>query len=355
MKMQLKTIGAALISCVALASCDNDASTSDPIIDVFPETLAYVLNEGTMGYNIEGSLTVINYGNGMTSNGAFKQINGRTLGDTPQCGIVYGDKIYLGVYMSNTIEVVDRFTLKSVKQISLANETGQNPRSMAVDNGKVYISMYNGYVARLDTASLAIDKTVQVGANPEKIAVLNGKLYVPNSDGMNYPNYGATASCIDLESFTVEKTFDVVLNPYEFFTNGEELFLVSRGDYGAVPGTLCQINPATFESTRIADATLATVNRDIVYFINAPYGQSATYSTYTIPTKTIAPMPGNMRVDYPVAISAKPDTDPNFNIIVITSMNSENDYSAEGYCKIFNGPTPVGTFNTGVNPTGVFF
>ena len=47
--------------------------------------------------------------------------------------------------------------------------------------------MYDGYLARLDTLTMTIDKSVAVGANPDQIALHYDKIYVPVSEGMNYP------------------------------------------------------------------------------------------------------------------------------------------------------------------------
>ena len=122
-----------------------------------------------------------------------------------------------------SVEIINRSDYKSLKQIQLgADKTGfagTQPRSMAAIDGKVYISMYDGYVCKLDTLTMKIEASVKVGPNPEQICIYRNRLYVPNSDGMDYPNYGKTATEIDLNNFTVSRTFEVGLNPNKFMNN----------------------------------------------------------------------------------------------------------------------------------------
>lgn len=90
-------------------------------------------------------------------------INKRSLGGTPQDAIVYGSKMYIAIYGSNIIEIVDKNTAKSIKQIVPTSTQGEGPRDIIAANGKVYVSMYDGYVSRIDTLSLTIDATLKVG------------------------------------------------------------------------------------------------------------------------------------------------------------------------------------------------
>ena len=85
---------------------------------------------------------------------------------------MYGDKMYIAVYGESTIEVTD-LKAKSIKQV----KTEGQPRYMVSEGGKVYISYYNGYVARLDTASLEVEAKVKVVRNPEQLAVSSNKLF----------------------------------------------------------------------------------------------------------------------------------------------------------------------------------
>ena len=99
---------------------------------------------------------------------------------------------------------------------------------MVSEGGKVYISYYNGYVARLDTASLEVEAKVKVGRNPEQLAVSSNKLFVSNSGGMDYSTevgYDKTVSVVDLSTFTEIKKLDVVLNPHGYRRMSKEMYM----------------------------------------------------------------------------------------------------------------------------------
>ena len=86
------------------------------------------------------------------------------------------------------------------------------PRYFAACDGKVFVSYYDGYIARIDTATLEVDAMVKVGRNPEQLAVCNGYLYVANSGGMDLNTAlgcDNTVSVVNLSTFTeVEKIED---------------------------------------------------------------------------------------------------------------------------------------------------
>lgn len=297
-----------------MGSCSGDDS-GKPNPDPAPATTrngAYVLNQGQYYNAIPGELGFFDLSNNSFESQAFYKANGRYLGDTPQCGVQYGSKIYIGVSESSTIEVVDAATLKSISQIRLNPETtGMQPRSMVSYNGNVYISMFDGWVARLDTTSLQINSRVKVGPNPEEMALHNGLLYVPNSDGMNYPNpYGETASVVDPGSMTVVRTISVPLNPRAFMSIGGRLFLLSMGDYGEVKGGLYEITHLDYSVydivSPIAPATMAApdkANNRLVIF-NAPFQKPFSAKFYNLSDNKLSDwnisemvVPGGLAVD----------------------------------------------------------
>lgn len=302
--MKLKKLinyGIALVIISTLASCEKDSPKSphDPDLD-FPDISAgiYVLNQGNYYSGVEGSLTVIDYSCTESLLKVFYGANHRSIGATPQCGIAYGSKIYLGVYESNTIEIINRSDYKSLRQISLSESTnGTQPRSMIATGGKIYISMFDGYVARLDTISMQIEAAVKVGNNPEIMALYNGKLYVPNSDGMSYPGpYGKTASEIDLASFTVTKTFEVPENPTRFMASENGLYLLCMGNYMDVNSKIYKIN-ADYTNEAIDNATIAEVCGDYLCYINDPFYGSGIpdYKKYNLTTGEIS----EWKIDHP--------------------------------------------------------
>ncbi|WP_455625463.1 YncE family protein [Parabacteroides sp.] len=249
----------------------------------------YFLNSGNMGNN-NSSLYMYDIEKGEVVPDYFLAQNGRGLGDTAQDMIVYGDKMYITVSGEKTIEVTDLHA-KSIKQIKV----DQQPRYMAADGGKVYVSYFNGEVARLDTASLEMDVTVKVGRNPEQMVVASNKLFVTNSGGMDlYTEVGAdkTVSVIDLASFTEMAKVEVVLNPTRIVADEQGyVYVVSMGNYADIPNTLQKINVESLEVTPVIscpNATEMAYMDDILYTYYAQYdadwNTTITYTMYNTQT-----------------------------------------------------------------------
>lgn len=301
----------AAIACAmtVFVSCSDNDEPDGPNPEVPKVTEGvYILNEGNYSLNLEGGLNMIDYATGKYEMNLFKKANGKSLGNTPQCGIVYGSKIYIGVCESKVIHILDRNTYKTVKQLNLEDsDKGSKPRSLVAKDGKVYISMYEGYVARLDTVSCEIDASVRVGDNPEEIAIVGNKLYVPNSEGMNWEvGYGTTASVINLASFTVEKTFTVPLNPYTFLSNGKDLFLICRGNYFDVKAGAYRVNEdGTYK--QIGTANLGAINGNEMYLIDFPWGGTPTYYHYDIAKDKMTQVEFN-EIPAPTSVGIDPNT-----------------------------------------------
>jgi len=307
---------------IAFAACDED----EPVVknpDIPEISLgAYVLNEGSYYNKIEGGLNVIDYAGKSIANNVFSTTNHRSLGNTPQCGVAYGSKIYVGVYGSNTIEIIDRYTYKSVKQISLENSSnGQEPRSMVARGGKVYVAMYDGYVARLDTLTASIDASVKVGPNPETMTIHGNHLFIPNSGGMNYPEYNNTVSIVALEPFSEVKTFEVPLNPTQCLSNGTNLFVLCMGNYADQIAAVYEVTP-DYKSTKISDATLTTINDNTLYIVNFPYGGQPSYFNYDISGKKMTEV-SYAGIEAPSGIGVDPMT----GNIILTSYAVEDGMS----------------------------
>jgi hypothetical protein len=155
-----------------VSGCEEGSSSGSLGTSPTEATGLYVINAGNLSNNVNGTLSFINFEKGTASNNVFFDINKRSLGGTPQDAIVYGSKMYIAIYGSNIIEIVDKNTAKSIKQIVPTSTQGEGPRDIIAANGKVYVSMYDGYVSRIDTLSLTIDATLNVGPNPELVIII---------------------------------------------------------------------------------------------------------------------------------------------------------------------------------------
>ncbi|RHJ86617.1 hypothetical protein DW103_02850 [Parabacteroides sp. AM08-6] len=247
----------------------------------------YLLNSGKSNSNN----STLDYYNPVTKElktKVFSSVNGRGLGDTANDMIVYGSKMYIAVTNSNTIEVTD-LNAKSLKTIAPKDETGQpqSPRHLAAYEGKVYVTLFDGHLAAIDTTSMEITKQVQVGPNPEEVCAANGKLYVANSGGYN-PVQDSTLSVIDAATFTVDKnTLKVIINPSMVRADSEGyLYVMSLGNYGDIKASVQRLDPKTGELTVICsnEKIAMSMSNDKLYILssesNASTGWMAANTKY---------------------------------------------------------------------------
>ena len=266
------------------ASCDDmEDKLPDGTLPTNKEvSQIFVLCEGLFNMN-NSTLAMYNFGTQKIEKDYFLSANKRGLGDTANDMELYGSKLYVVVNVSSQIEILDVETGISVNQIPMFDEKGiaRQPRYICFDNGKAYVSSFDGTVARIDTASLKIDKIIRVGKNPEGICVANGKLYVTNSGGLDYPNYENTVSVIDIETFTEIKKIEVGTNPYIIQADNQgDVYLTSRGNYAENGYLFQRINSKTdlLEHTfKDINALNFTIHNDTAYIYNYDFGNTASW------------------------------------------------------------------------------
>lgn len=232
-KKILYSLLAAVITLSVFTSCEKE--TENKKIEV--KSGIYVLNAGKFKNN-NSSITYYDLNTGFSTGDIFLDKNERGLGDTGQDMLIYGSKMYASIYKSGIIEVIDPKTAKSIKSIKLKDDKDnvRAPRSINAANGKIYIVLYDGYVAAMDTATYSIEKTVKVGANPDGSVISNNKLYVANTGGM-VEGRDKTVSIINLATFEEIKKVTVNLNPQMVEADNQgNIYVVSNGNYKDIPG-----------------------------------------------------------------------------------------------------------------------
>ena len=364
MRKNLFKILLCLTAAFAITACSSD---DDPVQVSFPGNSvtvsngAYIVCSGNESSQISGSLTYINYNSTSAIQGVFKTANNRNLGLTANDGVTYGSKMYIVVSDENTIEVMDKNSLKSLSQISttalLGTKNGAMPRHLFTGNGKVYVTTYGGYVAAIDTASYKLTQSWQVGSYPEGITGYGNDLYVTNSD---YGNGHGTISVINVVDNTVKtSTVKGIENPQNVFVNNNGVYVMDWGHYLSIsPWTqqnagLKKISENGDTCSLVADATLASYYNGTFYLINAAYGASAvSYSAYNASTGKSSTL-SSVSVDSPAAIAV----DPVSGNLFIASYNLGLDsYTTDGYVSEFsNSGTLIKKFDCGVGPVAVFF
>ena len=179
--------------------------------------------------------------------------------------------------VSGTIEVVDKLTGKSIRQIQMKQEdkSSKEPRQIAAHEGKVYVTSYDDTVTRIDTVTLEQDASIEVGLDPDGIVISNNRIYVANSGGLNYlNNYNNTLSIIDIASFTVDKEIEVGVNPTNLGKdNRGNIYLSTLGDYFETPGVFQKISTTGDVTTidEISSPGKFVIFDNIAYIIKGSY------------------------------------------------------------------------------------
>ena len=377
MKKYLLGLAVLLMGTAVMTSCSDDNDGPETYLQEY-STGAYVVNSGNMYNKIESSLTAIDYASSTATQNVFKAANGRTLGNTANDGIVYGNKIYLAVDQSNTIEVIDKTTKKSIKQINttelLGNAEGAEPRHIIADGGKVYFTTYGGYVAAVDTTDFALQKKWQVGSYPEGLVIGKGNLYVANS---NYGAGGGNISCINLANDNVEtKNIEGVNNPTSIYYAAGLLYVLDNQYYDASfnaygENSLRTVEFAQGTSQKVADgnyaacvttgaATTARTSVEKVrphfFVLNAPYGGTPSVSVFVAGITQPQPMTLSEMPVSPCGIFADP---LNGHIFVLSYRLGDSgyaDYNGNGYVVEYDSTgQKQHEYETGVGSCAMFF
>lgn len=235
-----------LLAVLLFASCKKDKP--DPEIPVVKlENGFLVLNEGLFQMNNSG-LSWVSDSDLSVNNSFFEGKTGRKLGDTGNDMKRYGNKIYVLVNVSSTLEILDAVSGNWLKQLSFVNgNQSKQPRSIAFFGSKAFISCFDGYVDVVDTAVLEVEKRIPVGLNPDQIIATENRIFVSNSGGLNAPLMDSTLSVIDPLNLTEEMKITVGKNPGQLqYVNGS-LFVHVRGNYGSIPSVLKKLDPLTYQ------------------------------------------------------------------------------------------------------------
>ena len=377
MKKNLLSLAMMLLGAWALTACSNDDETPYEPKEVEVTNGVFVVCSGHMSTPINGGLTYYDFATSTATPQAFKAVNGRELGLTANDVLVYGDKMFIVVDNENTIEVVNKKDLKSVKQIKLkemmADGQGAHPRHIIAKDGKIYVSNYgtsnadwvsysvngNGSVAVIDAETYQLKATYAVGGYPEGLAIVGNDLYVVNS---NYSMGNASISKINLSTGAESKISHAdIINPVAAVAINGNLYYLDSGNYGATP-PYAQENAgvrkvtADGQVTKVVDATAMCSDGKKIYVINSPYGVGSTsYAIYDVASNTTKAFTPSEDVEYPNTIGV----DPINGDVFIASNSKDADtgkasYKIPGYVKQYKADgTFVSKFNCWVGPCAI--
>ncbi|WP_156032831.1 YncE family protein [Prevotella sp. 10(H)] len=327
--------------------------------DAYEVSGIYILNSGKQGHN-NANMSFYDLTAKTLSTKVFEAANGISLGDTGQDIIVYGTKMYIAVYGSGVIFVTDKQGKQLGKIESVKNGKAQQPRGFTTHDGKVYVTYFDGNLAKIDTTKMEIEAQVPVGRNPEYVRVANNNLYVANSGGLDYNNpigYDKFVSVVDIATFKETTKIPVVINPDKMAVDSEgDIYVISNGDYKTIPNTLQRIDAKTHKVTNVGNATWMNINNDKLYIIYSQYdanwNQVITYSVYDTKTEKIITdkfITDGTVVNKPFSIT----TDPVNNYVYIGT----SDYTNNGDMYIFSAEGKlINKFDTGgISPAGAYY
>ena len=284
---------------LVFTSCREDVVIYEPeVIPLAPPEYSsingfYLLNEGVMGTN-KATLDYYDFTMGEYNRNIYGAANPgvvKDLGDVGNDLKIYGNKLYAVINCSNKIEIMDRLSVRRLGQVDIPN-----CRYIAFHGAYAYVSSYagpveinpeyktKGYVAKIDTATMAIVDWCNVGYQPEELVIANGKIYVTNSGGYRDPHYESTVSVIDLESFEEIKQIEVAPNLHRLRLDGSgNLWLNARGDHETKPSRLFWINLYTEEVGGELDIPVSNfcIEGDSLYLFGSEFNSKTKEDEFT--------------------------------------------------------------------------
>ncbi|MGP1461886.1 YncE family protein [Tannerella sp.] len=275
---------------LSFTSCDNDEG--DSLIDTgstltLPKTRVFILNEGKMGNNNAGMAFYAPNKDADFVADIFMKQNKKGLGDTGQDIILYKNHMYVSLHGSQVLLKLNSAGVEE-KRVAFSKSDGA-PRQLVADNGKIYVTLYSGKMAKIDATTLDIEGYVEVGRNPEGIAKDNGYLYVVNSGW----GQDSTMTVIDKKAFAVSKTIIVAKNPQRVLESEGQIFV--QGNGGTYPNytyPVQKVDVAKGMVTTIANATHLCEHKGILYMVYGDtdwktYKTTNTFSSYNVKTGTL--------------------------------------------------------------------
>lgn len=276
-------------------SCSNDDDVNPPAPLGDYENGILISHEGNFGQG-NASVSFTSYDLVTVENNIFSSVNANPLGDTAQSISFNGDLAYIVLNVSNSIEVVNRYTFESVATIN----TGlNNPRYIAFANGKGYVTNWgdggvatDDYLAVIDLNTNTLNgQTISVEEGPEEIIASDDTIYVAHQGGFGQNN---VISVINTSTDVVATTLTVgdVPNSMQLDANGD-LWVLSGGKPSwtgdETAGQLSKINTSDNSITTIGfGATehpnhLALDNGTLYYYMSGSVYKMASSAT-TLPT-----------------------------------------------------------------------
>lgn len=248
-----------------------------------PAYRAFILSEGAMNKNNSHLFYVDPEQDTTYTHDIYEAQNGRKIGDTAQGLVTANGDLY---FVCNVSNYVARLNGSAVEQCrySFDKKLGQ-PRYLLVDDGKVFVTTYGGYVCQLDAQSLALKDSVKVGTTLENIVERDDKLYVVQSGPTSNSLY-----ILNENNLKEHETVAIMNNPTGIYADHGYFWITAYDD--AYVSYVSSYNPQTRKCERIANASKVLAVGEVLYIANSEtdwktYKTTTTFSRYHGVTKNL--------------------------------------------------------------------
>lgn len=340
-----------------LASCSSDDTNVIEVPLGAYDNGIFILNEGNLGSS-NASISFLSSNLQTSQVNSFTAVNPNiTLGGVGNDMTFSANYAYVVMNGSNTIQIMNRFTLKHVGSL---NQGLNSPRSIILNGAIAYVSNWgdpnvttDDYISVFNLSTQTNVATIPVSEGPENMIFNNNFLFVAQKGGYGFGN---KITVINTLTYQITKTITVGDVPDSMKKINNTLYVLSSGNpsYAAVEtqGKLTKINliTQTVESeisfgTTFHPTNLCALNNDLFY--------NEGNNIYTIPTTaTTAPTTAlingttkNITTLYSLEVA---------NGLIFTG--DALNYNSNGKVKIFDlAGTLVKETECGITPTGFYF
>jgi hypothetical protein len=262
--------------------CQETPTDNNPISPAGSRAV-FILCEGTWGGD-NSTITRYDQKSGTFIQDYFGFANpGLRLGDLADHMAIWGDKCFIAVSTTKTIEAIDLKTGKSLGRLILQGD--RQPRKICIVNDSTgYVTDYNQHsVVRFDTRKLTVLNEVKVGPAPEGIVYFTGQLFVANSgagDLMATDPDAGTVFVLDEQTMQLVAKLKPGPNVYELAINKEHRKLYAKYHHlyskpdslgGIVEYELLTLKPTNSWRDRVSSMARSmdfSVTGDTLYYIN---------------------------------------------------------------------------------------
>ena len=265
-----------LFFAIAIASFLNSCSSEDPEPTVTAplgkyNSGAFVLNEGSFGSS-NASVSFISSDLNTFESSVFDAVNPSTiLGDAAQSICLNGDLAYIVLNGSNKIQIVNRYTMKKVGEITSGLN---NPRYMVIANGQAFVTNWgetsntatvpdptlDDFVAVINLTSNTVSSTISVVEGPERIVANSNTLYVSHKGGFGF---GSSVSVINSTTKAIITTIATGDLPSTMQISGGFLWLLCEGKPSYAPSeTGGKLQKISLSTNAITDTFSFSLNTD---------------------------------------------------------------------------------------------